>query len=66
MADAYGVLYLLRHDLETLFRVWFLIVVLTDSITLLNLLIHTSTVSTEKRLMIDISALRQAFDRSLM
>lgn len=61
-ADGYDFAFLLRHNLATIFSKWFALILLTDGMSLCNLLIHTSTVSTEKRLMIDISDLREALE----
>lgn len=60
-AEALDHAFILRHDLADILKVWVQLVLLIDSMTLFHLLIHTSTVSTEKRLVIDISALHDAF-----
>lgn len=63
LAYAYDYAYLLSYDMAHIFRTWFPLILLTESMSLFNLLIHTSTVSTEKRLMINITTLRQAYER---
>lgn len=63
MANTYDFAYLLNRDLAAHLRICFPHVVPMDSIMLFNPLIHTSDVSTEKRLMIYMSSLCKAFDR---
>lgn len=50
LTDAYGYAFLLRDNMASVFSTWFPLVLLTDSIYLYNLLIHTSKVSTENDL----------------
>lgn len=70
--DAFYYAFPLRTDLADLFGLWIPLVLLKDSMSLFNQLIHTSTagvyqqiecgtVTTEKRLMIDIAALHEDF-----
>lgn len=63
LTDAYDSTFLLRYDLAHIFTTWSPLVLLTDSMSLLNLLIHKTTISKDKRLMIDITDFRQAYDR---
>ena len=62
-ADAFDIAFHLRHDLKRLLQKEIKLTLLTDSMSLFKIIIN-STVTTEKRLMIDIAAVREAYERS--
>lgn len=59
--EGYDYAFLLRHDLAKTLGVWLPLVMIMDSVSLFYLLNHTFAVSSEKRLMIDIVALRASY-----
>lgn len=62
-AEAYDHSFLVPHDFANLFVVSCPLILLTDSMSLLNLLIHTWKASPEKRLMNEITAIREDLER---
>ena len=62
-ADVFDVAYSIRHDLRKILQKDVKLTLLTDSMSLFKVIINSS-VTTEKRLMIDISAVREAYERS--
>jgi hypothetical protein len=62
LADAFDTLYALKYDIEMITSYKIPIVVLTDSLSLFIVITKASTTA-EKRLMIDLSVLKQAYDR---
>ena len=62
-ADAFDVAFTMRHELRRLIGKEVKMTMLTDSMSLFKVIINSS-VFTGKRLMIDISAARQAYERS--
>lgn len=61
IADAFDVGYTLAHDLSEILQVSITLVMSTDSKSLFSLITKDS-LSTERRLMIDITSVRQSFD----
>lgn len=53
----------MRFDLAAILGAWLPHILLTDSMSLFNLLIHLSAVSMQIRLMIYLITLREAFER---
>lgn len=66
LTDAYDYAFPLLYDLARILNYWFPFILATNYMSLLNLLIHTPIVSTEKRLMIysTVASLHQAYDHS--
>ena len=62
-ADAFDVAFNIRYDLKRLLNKEVKLIMLTDSMSLFKVIVN-STVTTEKRLMIDIAAVREAYERS--
>ena len=62
-ADAFDAAYTIRNDLQRLLNKDVKLTMLTDSMSLFKVLINSS-IMTEKRLMIDISAAREAYENS--
>jgi hypothetical protein len=62
LADAFDTAYALKHDIEMIMKQRIPIVILTDSLSLFDVITKASTTA-EKRLMIDLSVLKQAYDR---
>lgn len=60
-ADAYDYAFILRYDLLHALQTWIPFFFLPDFMHLLSLLIQTSIISMEKRLMIDVTALRDVY-----
>lgn len=63
LADGVYLVLVLREDINATLRKTVLVVVLTNSLIFCNIVFPTSTVTTEKGLMIDIAAIRKANDR---
>ena len=62
-ADAFDAAFSIRHDLQRLLKKDVRLTLLTDSMSLFKVIVN-STITTEKRLMIDISAVREAYEKS--
>jgi hypothetical protein len=62
LADAFDTVYALKYDIEMIVIYKIPIVVLADSLSLFDVITKASTTA-EKRLMIDLSVLKQAYDR---
>lgn len=60
LADAYNHVFLVRNDFGNWICTWSPLILLTDSLSRFNLILHTSPVSTEKRQVTEITALREA------
>ena len=60
-ADACDMSFTIRHDLMQLTNTYVPLTILTDSLTLFKVL-HNTSVMTEKRLKVDISAAREAYE----
>ena len=61
-ADGFDRAYILRHDLETIFRMKIPLHMLTDSLQMFDVITKGSS-TTEKRLMIDIASARECYNR---
>lgn len=61
-ADAFDIAYIMKHDLESITGKCIPLTMLTDSKSLFDVIAKCSTIL-ERRLMIDISVVRQAYDR---
>jgi hypothetical protein len=70
LADAFDMAYALKHDIETIVKQNVPIVILTDSLSLFDVItkaattITKATTTAEKRLMIDLCVVKQAHERS--
>lgn len=62
-ADCFGAAYATRHALEVIMDHYIPLTILTDSESLFKIIVK-STVTSEKRLMIDIKAITGAYDRN--
>lgn len=62
-SDAFDAAYSIRHDLQRILRREIPLAMLTDSMSLFKVIINSSTM-TEKRLMIDLNAARDAYKTS--
>lgn len=61
-ADAFDAAYIIKHDLERIYRQRLPLVMLTDSKQMFDVITRASH-TTEKRLMIDVAAAREAYNR---
>ena len=64
-ADAFDISFTIRHDLRNTLQKDIKLTLLTDSMSLFKVIVNSS-ITTEKRLMIHISAVREAYERSDM
>jgi hypothetical protein len=62
LAEAFDIAYALKYDIEMITSYKIPILVLTDSLSLFDVITKASKTA-EKRLMIDLSVLKQAYDR---
>jgi hypothetical protein len=62
LADAFDMAFSIRHDLQNITQLQIPINILTDSLSLFDVLTKSTTTS-EKRLMIDLTAAKQAYKR---
>ena len=65
LADACDAAILIQHDLKSLLNRKVKIKILTDSATLFNVMVRNAS-TTEKRLMIDIKAAREAYNEDII
>jgi hypothetical protein len=63
LADAFDMAYALKPDIETIIKQNVPIVILTDSLSLFDV-ITKATTTAEERLMIDLCVVKQAYERS--
>jgi hypothetical protein len=63
LANAFDMAHALKHDIETIIKQNVPIVILTDSLSLFDV-IAKATTTAEKRLMIDLCVVKQALERS--
>jgi hypothetical protein len=63
LADAFDMKYALKHDIEMIMKQNIPIVILTDSLSLFDV-ITKATTTAEKRLMIDLCVVKQAYECS--
>jgi hypothetical protein len=63
LADAFDMAYALKHNIETIIKQNVPIVILTDSLSLFDV-ITKATTTADKRLMIDLCVVKQAYERS--
>ncbi len=61
-ADAFDTAFILKHDLERIYHQHLPLVMLTDSKQMFDVITRASH-TTEKRLMIDVAAAREAYNR---
>jgi hypothetical protein len=61
-ADGFDAAYSLKHDLQTILKQSVDILMYTDSMSLFDVVTKSSTTA-EKRLMIDLVVVREAYDR---
>jgi len=64
-ADAFDATFILKHDLERIYLQHLPLVMLTDSKQMFDVITRTSH-TTEKRLMIDVAAARETYNRNEM
>lgn len=62
-ADSFDQAYSLRHDLRQMLGIELPLMMLTDSDSLFKVITSSSSVTSEKRLMIDLRATREAYER---
>jgi hypothetical protein len=63
LADAFDMAHALKHDMEMIIKQKVPIVILTDSLSLFDVITRAS-ITAEKRLMIDLCVVKQAYERS--
>ena len=62
LADSFDMAFTIRHDLQNITRIQIPIIILTDSLSLFDVLTKATTTS-EKRLMIDLTAAKEAYKK---